>query len=92
MVKRDVFPLKGQFHCIHFLSMLIHQSIFYTIQTDVLNVMNQDIEGWPFIAHLAVPFKQVHVALRRVARLTDHDDIIHIVGTTLASWEYMVFC
>ena len=53
--------------------------------------MNEDVQGRPFFTNCGIPLKQIHVALRRVARLANHDDVIHVVGSAFAPWENVVF-
>ena len=54
--------------------------------------MNQHVERWPFFTNFCIPFKQVHIALAGITSFAHHDDIVHIIVSTLAFRKNMIYC
>jgi hypothetical protein len=71
--------------------MFVHQAVLYTVEIDVLEIMYHHIERWPLVTHFRIPLEQIHVTLRGIAGLADHNDVVHLIGPTFTPWEYMVF-
>lgn len=84
--------VEWQFHPTNLFQGFIHQSVIRRVNIDLLEVMSNHFQRRELPALGEEPLHNIHVPLGRVARLADHEDVVHTVVPSPAPGNDVVDC